>query len=125
MSISFLHDVFALANNALGFVPSWMNTADLFTKFLSHSLHSQFCQDLGLVSIGQPGTPSVCWMRGSIRAFDPELEPDFSAGLKHSSDDSELVELARSLKSYFTKHDLPDLQQKLKTYFKKTAHFSE
>merc|ERR1719271_2376934 len=40
------------------------------------------------------GTPSVCWMRGSIRAFDPELEPDFSAGLKHSSDDSELVELA-------------------------------
>ena len=59
----------------------------------------------------------------SIRAFDPELEPDFSAGLKHSSDDSELAELARSLKSYFTKQDLPDLQQKLKTYFNKTAHF--
>ena len=60
-----------------------------------------------------------------IRAFDPELEPDFSAGLKHSSDDSELAELARNLKSYFTKHDLPDLQQKLRTYFDKTAHFSE
>ena len=58
-----------------------------------------------------------------IRAFDPELEPDFSAGLKHSSDDSELAELARSLISYFTKQDLPDLQQKLKTYFSKTAHF--
>ena len=60
-----------------------------------------------------------------IRAFDPELEPDFSAGLKHSSDDSELAELASSLKSYFTKHDLPDLQRKLKTYFNKIAHFSE
>ena len=58
-----------------------------------------------------------------IRAFDSELEPDFSAGLKHSSDDSELAELARSLKSYFMKQDLPDLQQKLKTYFSKTAHF--
>ena len=62
----------------------------------------------------------IYFINKPIRAFDPELEPDFSAGLKHSSEDSELAELARNLKSYFTKQDLPDLQQKLKTYFHST-----
>ena len=112
VSISFLHAVFSTGNNVLGYVQSWLNTADIFTKFLSASLHNRFCADLGLVIQPSPALLSgpnrmMPFVRGSVceAGFDcNELEPAAASSLT----------LKAKLEEYFRSKALID---SLKAYF--------
>ena len=77
VSIPFLHEIFSLGTNMISFIPTFENTADLFTKFLNCAQHAKFCADLGL---GRLDSAMTSPMRGSIRvdssaSTNIELEP--------------------------------------------------